>query len=91
MDKKVWKRNGSFKFDYVSQLYLLSTYYKSGTVLDAVQNKDPLGDFPGSPVSRTQHFHCRGLSFNPWLRELRSCNLHNAAKKKKKTLLEFIF
>ena len=25
-----------------------------------------LGDFPGSPVVKTQLFHCRGLGFDPW-------------------------
>ena len=25
------------------------------------------GDFPGGPVGRTQHFHCRGPRFDPWL------------------------
>ena len=23
-------------------------------------------DFPGSPVVKTLHFHCRGRRFNPW-------------------------
>ena len=26
-----------------------------------------LGEFPGGPVFRTQHFHCRGHGFNLWL------------------------
>ena len=26
-----------------------------------------LGEFPGGPVVRTLHFHCRGLGFDPWL------------------------
>ena len=25
-----------------------------------------LGDFPGRPVVKTPHFHCRGCGFNPW-------------------------
>ena len=24
------------------------------------------GDFPGGPVVKTLHFHCRGLGFDPW-------------------------
>ena len=28
---------------------------------------DVLGEFPGSPVVRTLHFHCQGPRFNPWL------------------------
>ena len=24
------------------------------------------GDFPGGPVVRTLHFHCRGCRFDPW-------------------------
>lgn len=34
--------------------------------------KQLLGGFPGGPVARTQHFHCRGP---------RSHKLHSAAKK----------
>lgn len=36
-------------------------------------------EFPGSPVVRTPHSHCRGP--NPLLRELRSLELHSVAKK----------
>ena len=25
-------------------------------------------DFPGGPVVKTLHFHCRGHGFHPWLR-----------------------
>ena len=25
-------------------------------------------DFPGGPVVKTLHFHCRGHGVNPWLR-----------------------
>ena len=24
-------------------------------------------EFPGGPMVRTPHFHCRGHGFNPWL------------------------
>ena len=24
-------------------------------------------DFPGGPVVKTPHFHCRGRGFDPWL------------------------
>ena len=26
------------------------------------------GDFPGRPVVKTQHIHCKGCGFNPWSR-----------------------
>ena len=26
-----------------------------------------IGEFPGSPVVKTRHFHCRGPGFNLWL------------------------
>ena len=29
--------------------------------------KSTNGEFPGGPVVRTPHFHCRGPGFNPWL------------------------
>ena len=37
----------------------------------------------GSPVVRTQHSHCLGLGLIPGP-ELRSCKLHDVAKKKKR-------
>ena len=27
---------------------------------------DSSQEFPGGPVVRTAHFHCRGHEFNPW-------------------------
>ena len=38
------------------------------------------GNFPGSPVVQTLHFHCRGHGFEPWLGKLRSCTPHGTAK-----------
>ena len=29
---------------------------------------EEVGDFPGGPVVKTLHFHCRGLGFNLWSR-----------------------
>ena len=29
-------------------------------------DENHLGDFPGGPVVKTPHFHCRGHRFNPW-------------------------
>ena len=31
-----------------------------------VSGVESSGDFPGSPVVRTSHFHCRGPGFDPW-------------------------
>ena len=31
-----------------------------------IQARAHLGEFPGGPVIRTPHFHCRGHRFNPW-------------------------
>ena len=39
------------------------------------------GDFPGFPVIKTLHFHCRGYTFNPWWAKFHM--LWGAAKKKK--------
>ena len=33
--------------------------------------KDTLWDYSGSPMVKTQRFHCRGQRFHPWLGELR--------------------
>ena len=29
-------------------------------------NTESLRDFPGGPVVKTAHFHCRGCRFDPW-------------------------
>ena len=42
------------------------------------------GEFPGSPVVRTPHFHCWGPRLDPWSRELKSHRLHSAASPTKK-------
>ena len=31
------------------------------------RSKDTYREFLGGPVVRTQHFHCHGPRFNPWL------------------------
>ena len=31
-----------------------------------LQKVQEYGEFPGGPVVRTPHFHCRGPQFNPW-------------------------
>lgn len=47
------------------------------------QNKNLLyWDFPGHPVIKTLHFHCRERGFHPWLGELRPCLPPGVAKKK---------
>ena len=35
-------------------------------------------DFPGGPVVKTPHFHCRGSRFDPCSGKLRSCMLHKS-------------
>jgi len=40
--------------------------------LDALRNnlgellRNKSRDFPGGPVSKTLHFHCKGHGFDPW-------------------------
>ena len=46
--------------------------------------KKPPQDFPGSPVVRTQHFHCRGPGFNPWSGNWDPASLAAWPKKKKR-------
>ena len=41
------------------------------------------GDFPGGPVVKTLHFHCRGHGSNPLVGELRSHMPSGVTKKKK--------
>ena len=44
-------------------------------------------EFPGSPVVRTQYFHCHGRGFNPWSgnQDSESCSVLPKKKKKKPT------
>ena len=54
---------------------------------DMMRNQSP-GDFPGSLVIKSLHFHCRGSWVQSLVRELRSCkpgSSKNKPKKKKKT------
>ena len=45
-----------------------------------------LQDFPGGPVVKTPHFHCRGHGFNPWQgSQDPACFVAKKKKKKKKT------
>jgi len=48
--------------------------------LSARRNPSPK-DFPGGPLVKTPHFHCRGRRFNPGLRKLRSRVPPGSAKK----------
>ena len=41
--------------------------------------KNKFRDFPGSPMVKTSHFHCRRWGFHPWW-----VNLHGQKKKKRK-------
>ena len=31
-----------------------------------LKKKKKIKDFPGCPLVKTPHFHCRGYRFNPW-------------------------
>ena len=42
------------------------------------------GDFPGGPVVRTAHFHCRGYGFDPWLGNSDPTNCTARPKKKER-------
>ena len=41
--------------------------------------KNKFRDFPGSPMFKTSHFHCRRWGFHPWW-----VNLHGQKKKEKR-------
>ena len=41
--------------------------------------KNKFRDFPGSPMVKTSHFHCRRWGFHPWW-----VNLHGQKKKEKR-------
>ena len=41
------------------------------------------GDFPGGPVVRTLHFHCREPGFHPWLGKILQVKWPKKKKKKK--------
>ena len=38
-----------------------------GKEFELGEKKEHLREFPGSPVVKTQHFHCCGLGISPWL------------------------
>ena len=46
--------------------------------------KGKRGEFPGSPVVRTLHSHCRGPRFNPWLGTKVLQDVRHGQKKKEK-------
>ena len=48
----------------------------------------PSWDFPGGPVVKTPHFHCRGFGFHPWSGILHA--LLHGRKKKLPLLLKFL-
>ena len=56
----------------------LSAPHKSAAHPGLHQNME-VQDFPGGPVVKTQHFHCRGVGFDPLLGELRSHMPHSTA------------
>ena len=44
-------------------------------------------DFPGGPVVKTLHFHCRGYEFDPgWRTKISQATQCGQKKKKKKTI-----
>ena len=48
--------------------------------------KNKVRDFPGSPVVKTSHFHCRGREFHPWWVNLQGQKkIKKERKRKKKT------
>ena len=49
---------------WVSFLLLLDAAYPSREHFEF--KNSAYGEFPGGPVVRTQHFHCRGPGFDPW-------------------------
>ena len=47
--------------------------------------KDKSWEFPGGPVVRTLHFHCRGPGFNPgWGTKIPQAVRHGQKKQKQK-------
>jgi len=49
----------------------------------------PYEDFPGSPVVKTLHAHCRGHRFNPWWGN-QDLTCHITRPKKKKMMKHFL-
>ena len=50
------------------------------------QLKDPFGNFPGGPVVRAPHFHCKRCGFTPWSAgrtKITQATQHGQKKKKK--------
>ena len=48
--------------------------------------KNKVRDFPGSPVVKTSHFHCRGWEFHPWWVNLQGQKKIKKERKRKKKL-----
>lgn len=40
------------------------------------------GDFPGDPVVKTSHLHCRGYGFYPWWGTNPTCHMVDPKKRK---------
>ena len=62
----------SFKFIYFNWRLITFQYcigfaiHEHESATGIILSKQALQDFPGSPVVKTRHFHCRGHRFNPW-------------------------
>ena len=59
-------------------------YVNYNSVKNKLKKKAKRREFPGGPVVRTPHFHCRGPGLNPLVGEPRSCSQKQKKKKKKR-------
>ena len=62
----IYQNNRLKKKNYM----IVSTYAEKNILQNSnlfVIFQNTLRDFPGSPVLRTSHFHCRRHGFDPWL------------------------
>ena len=57
-------------FTYLNYQQIKSKFLKNDLPYRGVRlllfTKGEMREFPGGPVVRTPHFHCRGHRFNPW-------------------------
>ena len=68
------------KTHFLKQHY--SLYPKPEAIQISINSENISGDFSGSPVVRTLHFHCRGRGFNPWWRNCTMWPKTNKSKNK---------